>query len=110
MQHSREETNRLIGQRIKSLRLEKGMSVETLAESSGLSSQTIKQIERGVRSCNVWSLICIADVLLVSIQHFLQFEPIYLPNDLKVLIDSMTPLQLELSKNLLYAVKMTKLE
>lgn len=110
MQHSREETNKLIGRRIKSLRLEKGMSVETLAESSGLSSQTIKQIERGARSCNVWSLVCIADVFLVSIQYFLQFESIYLPNDLKVLIESMTPLQLELSKNLLYAVKMTRLE
>lgn len=86
------------------------MTLENLAESSGLSLQTVKEIERGARSCNVWSLICIADALSVSAKFLIQDDQSCLPDDLKVLIESMNPMQMELSKNLLYAVKMTKLE
>lgn len=110
MQRSKSETNKMIGHKIKALRMKYGKTLENLAECSGLSLQTVKAIERGVRSCNVWTLICIADALSVSAQFLIQDDETYLPDDLKILIESMNPLQIALSKNLLYAVKMTKLE
>ncbi|MEG1567172.1 MAG: helix-turn-helix transcriptional regulator [Anaerovoracaceae bacterium] len=109
MYGSKEETNIIVGRKIKSLRLEKHMTLERLAESSGLSIQTIKQIERGKRSCTVWSLICIAKVFAVSTQFLVESHHSYVSDDLKILMESLTPAQIELSRNLLYAVKMSKI-
>lgn len=56
--------------RIKSLRSEKGMSQQDLAEKMGVSRQTVSYYEVNSTSASVKSLIAIADALGCKVSDF----------------------------------------
>lgn len=62
----------IVGQRIKSLRAEKGFSLRDLAEKSGLSANTISLIENEKNSPTLSTLQCLAQSLNVPITDFFQ--------------------------------------
>jgi transcriptional regulator with XRE-family HTH domain len=64
-----------VGARIRHLREERGLSLRTLAERSGLSANAISLIERGVSSPTVVSLHQLATALGVSITEFFEQSP-----------------------------------
>jgi len=55
-----------VGARIRAMRIDKGLSVNDLAEFCGLSPITIKTIENGNRGLSVHSLISISNCLGVT--------------------------------------------
>ena len=63
-----------VGQRIRALREERGLSLRALAELSGLSFNAISLIERGENSPTVASLHLLATALGVAITDFFQHE------------------------------------
>lgn len=62
-----QEPPTLMGVRLQALRMEKGWTQEKLAEKSGVSVSTIKNVEHGVRDPSLFSAICLADALGVSL-------------------------------------------
>ena len=66
VEYSKFQLQQIIGQNIKRIRLESGMSQETLAEKVGLSYGHIVQVENGFKSLSVESLVRVADALSVS--------------------------------------------
>lgn len=70
-----EKTLAMIGQRIRDLRKARGMTLQALAEVTGLSSSMLSLVERGLASPSIGSLIVISDALgksmsaLVSESH-----------------------------------------
>lgn len=69
-----------IGEKIKKLRKEKGMSIAELAEQSQLSPGLISQIERNIVTPTIVSLWKIAQSLQVSIGYFFDEDIKDLPN------------------------------
>lgn len=65
-----EQPNPNVGQRIRTLREESGMSLRALAERCGLSVNAISRIERGENSPTVASLHLLAKALAVPITEF----------------------------------------
>jgi transcriptional regulator with XRE-family HTH domain len=66
-----EELKRLaIGRKISALRIAKGMTVDELAEKLGLSKVSLRQIEDDVAPPTVATLLNIAKLLGVGIDHF----------------------------------------
>lgn len=63
-----------VGQRIRSLREKKGLSLRKLADKSGLSVNAISRIERGENSPTVSSLHQLAGALEVRLVDFFQEE------------------------------------
>ena len=61
-----------IGEKIKKLREEKGMSLGELAEKSGFSSALLSQIENHMISTPLGTLIKIAQAMDVAIGHFFE--------------------------------------
>lgn len=55
-----------IGQKIKKLRIEKGYSLEQIAELSGRKLQYIKRAENGGKYSTINDYIAIADVLQID--------------------------------------------
>ena len=69
----REETREpAVGQRIRALRDQQGLSLRALAERGGLSANAISLIERGENSPTVSSLHLLAQALNVSITDFFE--------------------------------------
>lgn len=60
------EIDRVVGERIRALRREQGLSLETVAERCGVSIGFLSQIERGLSSPSLRVLTALADVLGVS--------------------------------------------
>lgn len=63
-----------VGAQIRTIRTATGLSLRALAESSGLSVNTISLIERGENSATVSSLHLLAEALGVPITEFFQHE------------------------------------
>lgn len=61
------ESRTLLGVRVQSLRMEKGWTQEKLAAKAGLALGTIGGIESGRQDPNLFSAICLADALGVSL-------------------------------------------
>ncbi len=59
-----------VGQRLKTLREERGISMRTLARNSGLSANALSMIERGLTSPSISTLFKIATALGVPITDF----------------------------------------
>jgi transcriptional regulator with XRE-family HTH domain len=64
-----------VGGRLKELRIERGMSMRSLARASGLSTNALSMIERGRASPSVSTLYKLADALGVPITAFFRLEP-----------------------------------
>lgn len=62
-----EEPRTLLGTRVQSLRLEKGWTQEKLAAKAGLSVSAVRNAERGAHDPTLFSAICLADALGVSL-------------------------------------------
>lgn len=62
---TREEVLKTLGRRIASLRREKGLTQEALAEAMGVSRNHVADIELGTRNTGVWSLMLICKALTV---------------------------------------------
>lgn len=60
------EIDRVVGERIRALRREQGLSLETVAERCGVSIGFLSQIERGLSSPSLRVLTALADVLEVG--------------------------------------------
>lgn len=64
-----------VGQRLRSLREERGVSMRALARRSGLSANALSMIERGMTSPSVSTLHKLAGALEVPITAFFREEP-----------------------------------
>jgi transcriptional regulator with XRE-family HTH domain len=64
-----EQFVRFVGERIRVLRSEKGITQEKLGELAGLNSNYIGQIERGEKSLSVYTLKKIAEGLGMSFEE-----------------------------------------
>ena len=73
-----------IGERIKALRVKKGMTQGTLAELCGCSEKYISGVERATQNVPLYALATIADVLDVELDYFVVDSPrvsrVYLKN------------------------------
>jgi len=69
-----ENINAKIGKKIAQLRKEIGLSQNQLAEKSGLSTEYISRLERGINAPSVQSMNVLADVLRVDIRDFFTFS------------------------------------
>lgn len=58
-----QRTLALIGRRIRDMRKSRGMTLQQLAEASGISSSMLSLVERGLASPSIGSLIVVADAL-----------------------------------------------
>jgi transcriptional regulator with XRE-family HTH domain len=65
-----DSTIRLFGQRVRSLRIEHGFTLEDLEEATGLGVEMLKKIERGASSTS-WSG-------MIALAHAFQLDPIFL--------------------------------
>jgi len=76
MQASEAKLLKTFGRSIRSLRKQRGLSQEALAEACGLSRNYISDIERGVRNPGVLVLVALAKALRVSLRElFEEIEP-----------------------------------
>jgi transcriptional regulator with XRE-family HTH domain len=81
------EIAKLLGERIRGLRKEKGLSQEVLGERADLHEKFISQVERGAKNLSLDSLIKIAKGLDVSLEEVFRIvDPIRRENDLSDLI------------------------
>jgi len=64
-----------VGERLRELRSERGMSMRALGRLSGLSTNALSMIERSLTSPSVSTLYKIADALSVPITAFFRLEP-----------------------------------
>lgn len=64
-----------VGQRLKSLREARGISMRSLARSSGLSANALSMIERGRTSPSVSTLNKLANALGIPVTAFFRVEP-----------------------------------
>lgn len=64
-----------VGNRLRELRTERGMSMRGLARASGLSTNALSMIERGRTSPSVSTLYKIATALNVPVTAFFRMEP-----------------------------------
>jgi transcriptional regulator with XRE-family HTH domain len=62
----RADSLRFLGERVATLRRERGLTQEQLAEKMGVSRNHIADIELGTRNTGVWSFLLIARALGIS--------------------------------------------
>lgn len=76
-----------VGDKIRSLRKERGLSQESLALKAGLNTSYMGQLERGEKSATIDSLEKIANALNVPIEELFSFEREESKNVDKTIID-----------------------
>ena len=65
---------KLLGSRIKSLRVQKGLSQDKLGELSGLNGKYLGEVERGNSNISITNLSKLSDVLEVPFLSMLNIE------------------------------------
>ncbi len=70
-----EKTLVIIGQRIRELRKGRGMTLQALAEATGLSSSMLSLVERGLASPSIGSLVVISEALGKSMSALIAEGP-----------------------------------
>jgi transcriptional regulator with XRE-family HTH domain len=99
---------KLLGNRIKSLRVKKGLSQDKLGELSGLNGKYLGEVERGNSNISIMNLSKISDVLevpflsLLTIEH--EQDRAELVKELHQMIDEADDGQLKIIYRLLEAV------
>ncbi len=63
-----------IGEKVKALRTERGLTLKQLSEATGLSTGFLSQFERGITTIAVEHLSTIADIFEVKINYFFDDE------------------------------------
>lgn len=88
-----------VAEKITKLRTEKGISVNKLANMSGLSQGFVRQIELGEKKPTVESLSLICEALNITLTDFFKEEPLdnkdYLIKTLNKNISSLTTIQIK---------------
>lgn len=69
---TKSEIAQLLGNRIRSLRITKNMTMEELAMESGMDYSQISRIERGKISTSVYQIYIITSILDVGIHDFFE--------------------------------------
>lgn len=72
--HSAQRKLALIGQRIRDVRKGRGMTLQSLADASGLSPSMLSLVERGLASPSIGSLIVLSDALGLTMSEMLETE------------------------------------
>ena len=67
-------------ERLKSLRKEKGLTLEELAQDLGMTKQVLSRYERGEREADYKTLVKIANFFVVSIDYLLGHSAYYFPD------------------------------
>jgi transcriptional regulator with XRE-family HTH domain len=99
---------KLLGNRIKALRVQKGLSQDKLGELSGLNGKYLGEVERGNSNISIGNLSKLADVLevpllsLLTLNHEQDREE--LVKDLNHLIEGADDTQLKIIHRLIEAV------
>jgi transcriptional regulator with XRE-family HTH domain len=76
MQASAGKLLKIFGRSVRSLRKQRRLSQESLAEACGLSRNYISDIERGVRNPGVLALVALAKALRVPLRELVEeIEP-----------------------------------
>lgn len=91
-----------IGERIKELRLKKGITVNKLANLSGVSQSYLRDIELGNKQPTVEYLSYICDALGISLSRFFSDEKEI--NELDILLDNLTEKQKSLLAEFLKSI------
>ena len=68
---TRAQLNKLIGRRVRTERLHRGLTLRKLSDSAGLTSSQLSQVELGKNAASIWALVRIADSLGVRVSAFL---------------------------------------
>ena len=63
---------KIVGKKLKSIRLKQGLTIQELAARSGVSSNMISRVERGLTIPSVQILMKLADVFAKSINYFVE--------------------------------------
>jgi transcriptional regulator with XRE-family HTH domain len=99
---------KLLGNRIKSLRVKKGLSQDKFGELSGLNGKYLGEVERGNSNISIMNLSKLADVLEVPILSLLTIEHeqdrVELVKELHQMIDESDDSQLKIIYRVLEAV------
>lgn len=82
---------KIAAQRIRKKRKSLGLTIDKLAELSGLSTQTIKTIERGERYFRIDALAALARALGVSCDYILGLEIDDEKKNVEVLLNNLSP-------------------
>lgn len=96
-----------IGARAKRTRLLLGESMECIAESAGVSAQTIKMLERGLSNARIFNLVNIAGALGVPVAYLCGGSEPNSPSNLLMLFNSLSPEKQDFAEKLLYQIKAT---
>jgi transcriptional regulator with XRE-family HTH domain len=91
---------KLIGERIRSLRKEKGLTQEALAEKSGIHYSYIGGIERGDRNISLTTLEKVINALEITPVELFQFHKVDIETELldkRMLIEAHRSLMIDLS-------------
>ncbi|WP_438433662.1 helix-turn-helix domain-containing protein [Gorillibacterium sp. sgz500922] len=87
---------KIVGEKIRLLRTEKGISQEKLGEAANLNSNYIGQIERGEKSLSVFTLKKIAEGLSLSLEElFRQIDPAERTDALGEIVDLLSARPIE---------------
>ncbi len=93
---AKEFDDKALGKKIKAIRLEKGMTIQKLADSIGVQRGFINQLESGDKFPSFTTLLLLLDILNVSANELLceysnENAEKYLPNELSRVIEKATP-------------------
>lgn len=69
---SKDYGDKEIGARIRKKRIEKGISMEELAEKIGIDYSALSKIEKGTRAIQAYQAIVVADILEISCDYLLR--------------------------------------
>ena len=68
--HDGDKRRRAFGDRLRSLRMERGMTQEALGHKAGLSPNYVGDVERGTRNLGLENIWLLADALGISPKEF----------------------------------------
>ena len=69
---NKEKFNANLGEALRQIRQEKGLSQEKMAERAGLSRNYVGEVERGEKSITVYALFVLLESNDISISKFLE--------------------------------------
>lgn len=64
---------KMLGIRIRELRVKKGFSITELAEETSVTEEFVAQLENGELDCDIVTLVALADALGVKLKDLFQF-------------------------------------
>ncbi len=91
----------LCGERLRALRMKKGMTQEETAEKLNLSLRYYQMLERGDKQCSVDALIAVSEIMDCSLDYLLKGRLGWSGDPLTEKLNSLNPRQREYARKLL---------